>query len=529
MKLRAVCCAGLCAAAAGGCNDLIGLEVGQEDPIDADAGSSASGSSVSGSAAGGSAAGGSSAGGSSAVSAVSAVSSGAGGGDPACNEAEGAALVEPSGLWGDTVGASVDGIAALDDGVMALVNETASLSATSSFTVARWSASGARKSDLLAPASGVRGTHLAVTPGVTFVAGESTASVRLSGAQCHIGPQGGVSHRPSFVAALDSAGQCTWAWSVDFDGGTTPRGLAATSGAVVLAIESAGKGRSYGPCVIRRTVAEGASLIAALDPESGACKWDLNLGDPAAVSVRALVASATAGSLTVVGSYNAANGAVTVGEDPSRTTEGHGLFVARYALDDGAPQQVTTLRAEGDQRVEPRGVAQLPDGDLVVVGNYAGPLELGDACPRMPDAGNTDNVFVARVSEYGAVWSRGFGDASTAQRASGVTVDGAGSIHVTGLFSGELDLGSALKLAAPAGKQAGFLMKLDAAGHLVSASKLEGDTADLQVGVAAGAAGGPLVIAGNVTGTLDLDLGDPLGGDADAGPRGFVSRLADAP
>ncbi|XXT16054.1 hypothetical protein WME94_38060 [Sorangium sp. So ce429] len=244
------------------------------------------------------------------------------------------------------------------------------------------------------------------------------------------------------------------------------------------------------------------------------------------MSVRALVASETAGSLTVVGSYNAANGAVTVGEDPSRTTEGHGLFVARYALDDGAPQQVTTLRVEGDQRVEPRGVAQLPDGDLVLVGNYAGPLDLGDACPRMPDAGNTDNVFVARVSEHGAVWSRGFGDASTAQRASGVTVDGAGAIHVTGMFSGELDLGSALKLATPAAKQAGFLMKLDAAGHLVSASKLEGDTADLQVGVAAG---GPLVVAGSVTGALDLDLGEPLGGDADAGPRGFVSRLADAP
>ncbi|WP_437500344.1 hypothetical protein [Sorangium sp. So ce1099] len=522
-KVRAVCCAGLFAAAAGGCNDLIGLEVGHEDPIEADAGAS---SSAGGSSAGGSSAGGASAGG---ASAVSAVSSGAGGGDPACNEAEGAALVEPSGLWGDTVGASVGGIAALDDGVMALVNETASLTATSSFTVARWSASGARESDLMASATGVRGTHLAVTPGVAFVAGESTASVRLSGAECHVGPQGGVSHRPSFVAALDSAGQCTWAWSADFDGGTTPRGLAATSGAVVLAVESAGKGRSYGPCVIRRTVAEGASLIAALDPESGACKWDIDLGDPAAVSVRALVASATAGSLAVVGSYNAAKGAVTVGEDPSRSTEGHGLFVARYALDDGAPQQVTTLRVEGDQRVEPRAVAQLPDGDLVLVGNYAGPLDLGDACPRVPDAGNTDNVFVARVSEHGAVWIRGFGDASTVQRASGVTVDGAGSIHVTGLFSGELDLGSALKLAAPAGKQAGFLMKLDAAGHLVSASKLEGHTADMQVFVAAGAAGDSLVVAGSVTGTLDLDLGELLGGDAAAGPRGFVSRLADAP
>ncbi|XYH94204.1 hypothetical protein ACMHYB_41160 [Sorangium sp. So ce1128] len=522
-KVRAVCCAGLFAAAAGGCNDLIGLEVGRADPIEADAGASSS--------SGGSSASGSSSGGSSSVSSGAGGGSGGGGGDgnPVCDEAEAAALVEPSGLWGDTLGAGVGDMAALDGGVMALVNETASLTATSSFTVARWSASGERQSDLPASASGVRGTHLAVTPGVTFVAGESTASVGLSGEQCQIGPQGGVGHRLSFVAALNAAGQCTWAWSVDFDGGTTPRGLAATSDAVVLAVESAGKGRSYGPCVIRRTVAEKASLIAALDPESGACKWDINLGDPAAVSVSALAASATAGSLAVVGSYNAANGAVVVGEDPSRTTEGRGIFVARYALDDGAPQQVTTLRIEGDQRVEPRAVARLPDGDLVIVGNYAGPLDLGDACPRVPDAGNTDNVFVARVSEYGAVWSRGFGDASTAQRASGVTVDGAGAIHVTGLFSGELDMGSAMKLAAPAGKQAGFLMKLDATGNLVSASKLEGDTADLRVVAAVGSAGGPLYVAGNVTGALDLHLDDVLGGDEDAGPRGFVSRLADAP
>ncbi|WP_437775226.1 hypothetical protein [Sorangium sp. So ce1097] len=526
MKARTVFRAGLFAAAAGGCNDLIGLEVGETNPTGADAAASSSSS------AGSSSGSGSATGGSSAVGSGAGGGDGGGGraGDPACSEASGAALVEASGLWGDTLGADVGGIAALDDEVTAVVNEPASLTASASLTIARWSASGARQGEFGLSASGFRGTHVAVAPGVTVVAGASLGGAALSGARCPVGASGGDgqgSGEPSFVAALDASGQCAWAWSVASDGGTAPRGVAALSDAVILAVESLGKGKSHGPCALKPRVPEDAALLAALDPATGACKWHRSLGAPAAVKVRALAgAPAGTGAVVVVGDYDAARGAVSLGEDPPRAPEGRGIFLVRYASSTGAPQQVTTLRLEGARRVEPVDAAQLPDGDVVIAGRYAGALDLDDACPAMPDAGNTDNVFVARVSDHGAVWSRGFGDATGAQTATGVAVDEAGAIHVTGLFSGDLDVGSAGTLTASTGRREGFLIELDATGNLVSASRLEGDAAGLRLAAARGAAGGRLYVAGSLTGPLDLGgLGDLLG----AGPRGFVARLSDAP
>ncbi|WP_437738875.1 hypothetical protein [Sorangium sp. So ce1335] len=533
VKARSVFCAGLFVAA-GGCNDLIGLDVGEADPTAADAAAPSSSSAV-GASAGGASAGGASAGGASAGGA-SAGGPGAGGGDggsgagePTCGEASGAATVEASALWGDTVGADMGGVAALDDEVTTVVNAPASPAASASLTVARWSSSGVRQDGFGLSASGFRGTHVAVAPGVTVVAGESLGGASLSGERCAIGSSGGGGSNggePSFVAALNAAGQCAWAWSVASDGGTAVRGVAALSDAVVLAVESSGKGKSHGPCAMRPGVPEDASFLAALDPATGACRWHRSLGAPAAVKVRAL-AGAPAGpaSVVVVGEYDATRGAVSFGEDPSRSPDGRGIFLVRHTSSTDAPQRVTTLALAGAQRVEPLGAAQLPDGDVVIAGRYAGALDLEDTCPGMPDAGNTDNVFVARVSEHGAVWSRGFGDATAAQKATGVAVDGAGAIHVTGLFSGELDLGSAGKLAAPAGRREGFVLTLDANGNLVSASRLAGDTVDLRVVAAGRAAGAPLYVAGSLDGPLELGgLGDLLG----AGPRGFIARLSDA-
>ncbi|KYF60612.1 hypothetical protein BE11_50450 [Sorangium cellulosum] len=524
MKVQAMFCAGVFAAASGGCNDLIGLEVGETNPTEASAGASSTSS------AGGASTGSASGGGSSAVGSGAGgrddgggSGAGAGAGAPTCGEASEAALVEASGLWGDALGEDVGGVAALDDEVTTVVNAPGAL------TVARWSASGARQSGYGLSASGLRGAHLAVAPGVTLVAGESLGGAGLSGA-CAVGSNGGGGQgggAPSFVAALDAAGQCAWAWSLESDGGTTARGVAATPDAVLFAVESLGKGKSYGPCAMRPGVPQDAALIAALDPATGACRWHRSLGAPAAVKVRALAgAPAGSGSVVVVGDYDAAKGAVSFGADPSRASDGRGIFLVRHTSSTDAPQQVTTLGIDGEQRVEPLGAAQLPDGDVVIAGRYAGSLDLEDTCPGMPDAGNTDNVFVARVSEHGAVWSRGFGDTTAAQRATGVAVDGAGSVYVAGVFSGELDVGSAGKLTAPAGRQAGFLIKLDANGNLVAASRLEGDTADLRITAAGKLAGAPLYVAGSLTGPLDLG---GLGGLLGAGTSGFIARLSEAP
>ncbi|AUX45448.1 hypothetical protein SOCE26_069390 [Sorangium cellulosum] len=513
-KVQAASCAGLLAAAAGGCNSLIGLEVGETDPAGTGAGAPPSTSS-------------SSAGGDDGAGAGGGDGAGGGGGAPACNQAEPDAVVAPRGLWGDTIGDDVRHIAAVDGAVTAVVNEGASL------TVARWSASGAREPEYTLSVPGVSGMHVAVGAGVVYVAGESTGSATLPSSQrsgCGIGPPSGHSERPSFVAALDAAGRCSWAWSIDGDGGTAARGLAATSDVIAVAVETLGKGKTFGPCALRADVPERFTLVAAFKPAGGACAWHRELGAREAVTVRALAGSAEAGAgvVAVVGDYDAANGAVSLGGDTPVTSESRGLFVARYTSRDGAPQAVTTLKLGGAPRVAPHGAALLRGGDVAIAGNYAGTFDFQDTCPRMPDAGATDNFFVARVSGDHVVWSRGFGDATTDQTAAGVAADDAGAVYVTGLFTGEIDLGAAGKLEASAGKQAGFLIKLDAEGNLVSASKLEaGGAADLRA-VAADSSSGAVYAAGSLTGILDLGLDLGQLGSAVDGPRGFITGLSSA-
>ncbi|WP_437686194.1 hypothetical protein [Sorangium sp. So ce176] len=541
----AVSFAALIAAVAGGCNAIIGLEVGELAPSQAGAGAASGASSSSGDAgAGGSGAGGGGAGGANAGGAnVGGAGSGgadsdggggsggggSGGGGPLCSDA-GGVILDPSGAWGETVGFDVGDLAALDDAVTAVTTEING-DGRYRFSVAKWSASGTRDAGYGLSALDVWGSHLAVGDDFTYVAGESERAVAFPDglfAGCRVGPTWSDPDATiSFVAALDRDGQCAWAWSIDAEQGTTARDLAVTSEAVVFAFDVVEGGESLGACA-RDDLPEDAALVAAVYPANGACKWAHSLGKRDAVAVKALAADARGASrlVAVVGDYDTRSGGVTFGGDTEFPAQGRDVFVVRHVVSDGAMQEVTTLSAAGDQRVPAHGAALLPGGDVVIAGTYRGNLDFGDGCSDIPDAGETENFFIARVSETGVVWSRGFGDATEDQTAAGVAVDGAGAIYVTGQFRGEIALGSAGKLATDR-KGAGFLMRLDPRGNLVSATKLEGDGAvGLRVVATGRTPGAPLYVAGAVTGTLDLGLPKPLGSASDPEQRGFIARLS---
>ncbi|XYH94203.1 hypothetical protein ACMHYB_41155 [Sorangium sp. So ce1128] len=540
-------CAGLFAAVTGGCNALIGLEIGELDPSQAGAGaapasgatSSSGGVGAGGSGAGGagaasaSGAGGAGAGGSGAEGGGGSGGGGSGGGGPRCSQA-GGAIVAPSGDWGETVGVDVGDLASLDGAVAAVFTDTL-YDGRYRFSVAKWSDGGTRNSGYGLSANNVWGSHLAVGKGFTYVAGEAQGAVDLPGGvlACRVGPPLlGTGNTIGFVAALDANGRCAWAWGLDSDHGITARDLAATSEAVILAVDfdSTGKSTSFGPCKLD-DLPTNSTLVAAVYPDDGACKWKHSLGQRESVTVKALAAEASAESrlVAVVGDYDARSGAVAFGGATSFTSQGRDVFVARYVSTDGAMQEVTALSAAGDQYVPTHGAALLPGGDVVLAGMYRETLGFADGCPELPGAGDTENFFIARVSESGVVWSRGFGDATADQTATGVAVDEAGTIYVAGHFEGEIALGSAGTLTTD--RRAGFLMRLDSRGNLVSAAKFEGNGAVALRVVAAGRApDAPLYVAGEVTGTLDLGLDKPLGsdgGDGDTGSHGFIVRLSD--
>ncbi|AUX31193.1 hypothetical protein SOCE836_033210 [Sorangium cellulosum] len=170
------------------------------------------------------------------------------------------------------------------------------------------------------------------------------------------------------------------------------------------------------------------------------------------------VAAIAAGRLVVAGRFS---GALSVGKDRLQSAGGNDVFVASFDAD-GTPLWSERFGDGFDQQA--RAVAMDERGNAIVVGDFAGTLELGG--DPLVSAGDLD-VFVASFDALGKHrWSKRFGDAGL-QRARAVAVDGAGNVIVGGEFSGAIDLGGGPRVAGE--RPAVFVAKLDSkGGHLYS-------------------------------------------------------------
>ncbi|WP_437522458.1 hypothetical protein WME79_31660 [Sorangium sp. So ce726] len=518
----------LVAAGVGGCNALIGLEVGQLDASTGTGGAGTGGGAEggAGSDGGGAGTGGSGGGGGAGTGGSGGAGTGGSGEVPFCSGDREGAIRGPQARWGTTVGLDVADVAAHGDGVTAIVNEKGTIS------VARWARGGTRDggygltaTDLLE--GDIKATHLSIGQGLAYVAGWSDSGTQLAGASTGCAISGLALSHPSFLAALDEKGQCRWAWSPDGGATSTPLGLAAAPGAVVIAASVKGPSVNDGACTLAMGGAETSVGLAALDPAAGSCRWAMPIGPSPAVTVGELLVDEARGEVLAVGRYEGEEGYVVGGAllPPSQDRD---VFVARFALTEGSVKGVDAFPLPGRQDVEQRGAALLPGGDVVIVGSYAGSLDFGEGCPPAPeeDAPNMENFFVMRVSGPSVVWGRGFGDAGHRQWVASVAVDADGLIYVTGNYQGEIDLGNGGKLVAPAtdaDPMVGFLLVLDARGNVVSASELKG-TGDAYVWAAAPgpAPGDALYLGGELGSTLDIGRDPPL---TNAVGSGFVAEL----
>ncbi len=532
MSTRPLFCAGLLVVAAtGGCNAIIGLEVGELDSSSGSAGATSASVSAGGAGGGGHGGGGGGEGGSG--------GGGGGGGEEAlCSHVREGAVRAPSSAWGRLSGLSVAGIAALDGAVTAIVNESRGVASASDkvgFSVARWDPSGTldgaygmRTGDL--PGS-VWPEHLLVLSDVAYVTGSSDAPFTLltPDGGCSVGAHADTGRKPSFLAALDELGKCKWIWSVDAELNTSPIALAATPKRVVFAVSVSGAARaSTGDCILGTGDERGSTELVGLDPD-GMCIWNLAFETTATVRVEELVAAPETGEVLVVGDYDAPEGAIKIQTKELPATPDRDLFVARVQLEDGEVTEVIPLRAPGSQSAARHGAALLPGGDVVISGTYTGPsFSFQDDCPLLPEAGNTENTFVARVSKGGVVWSRGFGDAAADQMAVSLEVDSDGSIYVAGTLEGEIPLGPGERLAAEADHLSSYLIVLSPGGNVLSATTLAGAGTVAVWSVAPGATlGDPLTIAGELTDTSPLV---PIDDHPIQAPgEGFIARLKGMP
>jgi hypothetical protein len=158
-----------------------------------------------------------------------------------------------------------------------------------------------------------------------------------------------------------------------------------------------------------------------------------------------------------------------------------------------------------------RALGVAANGDLVIVGNFEGALDLGGG-PLMGSSGKQS--YAARVTASGThVWSSHYDDAFMFG-----TVGAAENILLSGYFSGSLDFGGGAMVSAGTDV---FVTMLDPAGAHVWSHRF-GD-ADFQYGhTVAGDVDGNVVVAGLFRGAIDFG-GAPLSvlGSSDI----FVAKL----
>ncbi|WP_437313980.1 hypothetical protein [Sorangium sp. So ce385] len=532
MNTRPMFRAALLAAAAGaGCNAIIGLEVGELDSSSGSAGAtSADVSAVGTGGAGGDGAGGDGTGGDGAGGDGT---GGAGGEAAYCSPTREGAVRGASGAWGQLSGLSVAGIAARDGAVTAVIKESRELASTPNkvgFSVARWSTSGTLDSTYGMRTGELSGNiwpeHLAVLSDAAYVTGWSDApfiSLTPDG-ECLIGVPDENGHRPSFLAALDPLGKCKWIWSVDAEFNTAPLALAATPKRVVFAVSLSGQATaSTGDCALGAGDERGSTALVGLDPD-GACLWHRTFETAATVRIEELVAVPETGEVLVFGEYDAPDAAIKIQTKELPRTPDRDLFVARVRMEDGELTDLLPLRAPGSQSAARHGAALLPGGDLVISGTYSGPsFNFQDGCPLLPDAGSSENTFVARVSREGVVWSRGFGDAVKDQMVVHLEVDESGAIYVTGTLEGEIPLESGEKIAAGTEELSSYLIVLNPSGNVLWGTAIAGKGTAAVWSVAPGERpGDPLHIGGELTDTFPLmDFGRPIR----APGEGFIVQL----
>ncbi len=158
-------------------------------------------------------------------------------------------------------------------------------------------------------------------------------------------------------------------------------------------------------------------------------------------------------------------------------------------------------------------------GNVVIAGTFTGTMNLGGG--PLTSAGVFD-VFVAKFDQTGAYqWSKRFGSTGS-DGASGVAVDGAGNVTLTGRFQGSVSFGGAA-LASRGGDDI-FVARFDAAGnHLWSRGY--GTTRDDEgLGVATDAFG-DAIVTGHYGLAIDFGGGaTPFVGSVDL----FVLKLDSA-
>ncbi len=327
----------------------------------------------------------------------------------------------------------------------------------------------------------------------------------------------GIEVRWGMVAlALAGAGCNPGGAAATTEGATGSTGSTGSTGAPTTGVTDGGSGSgsasegtgvtggtTQGGCVPSTEVCDGIDDDCDGVPDDGPCStpaplWDRVFGDQGADFARGVVFDAQ-GNVYLTGGQE---GGADLGDGPIDPAIGGG-FVASYGPD-GAFRWKTLFSGSAGSWGQDLAIA--PNGDVVVVGAFAGTIDFGGG-PHTA-SGNSD-AFVLRLDAGGAfVAERVFGGAE-ADWTRGVAIDAGGDVVVAGFYGGSADFGGGMRPGA--GNADAFVARYAADGTYkwdhtyVGAGHQDGEA------IAVDAAGNVLVV-GSSTDPLDFGGGErPFG------------------
>jgi hypothetical protein len=221
--------------------------------------------------------------------------------------------------------------------------------------------------------------------------------------------------------------------------------------------------------------------------------WSQSFGD-ASAQVSRSVAVDSAGNVVVTGYFQ---GTTDFGSGPLISAGTLDIFVAKF---DASGKPLWSKRFGDADNQEGLAVAVDGAGNVFATGGFFGSVNFGGQ--TLTSIGKND-IFLVKLDASGQhVWSQSFGDGST-QYASGVAVDSAGNVLLTGTMTGLVDFG---QFVTANGIDA-FIAKFNSAGqHQWSKSFGQVNTMSHGLGIAVDGAGSSVII-GNFNGAADFGGG----------------------
>lgn len=297
-----------------------------------------------------------------------------------------------------------------------------------------------------------------------------------------------------FVVKLGSDGAHHWSKRYG-DAGTQAASSAAidSEGNVVLAGSFAGAIDFGGGSLVS---AGGSDIFVAKLTEAGAHVWSKRFGDSSAQTASSIAVDSE-GNVVVAGSFT---GSVDFGGGALNSAGSSDAFAVKLGSD-GAYLWSKTYGDESTQTVS--GIATDSTGNVVLAGTFAGTVDFGGGA--VPSTGTSDAFLVTLSPDGSPLWTRHYGDGNKKESASatGVAVDAAGNVVLTGSFSGVVDFGG-----GPLGGLGGdvFLLKLLPDGGYRWSYRF-GDTAS-QIGQSIAVDSmGNVDVTGRFSGTIDFGGG----------------------